>query len=269
MLQIPGTLRRWYEPVLRAGAMHAVWRDFPLADLTELLGGQPVLVVAPHPDDETLGCGGLIAECCARGNSVHVLILTDGTGSHTKSREYPRQRLAALREDETRQAVATLGLPEDRLTFFGLQDGHAPLRGSKLRATAGRIAEHARERAIGTICTTWWYDPHRDHRAAYRLARLAAGQLGTKLLCYPVWGWMVPPAVLLPARSMRGVRLDIGRHLAAKRRAIDCHVSQTTDLIRDDPSGFRLSAEFLDIFNWPFEVFITGKTSAKQHQRSD
>ena len=53
-----------------------------------------------------------------------------------------------------------------------------------------------------------------------------------------------------------GARLDIARHIPAKRRAIACHRSQLTDLIHDDPTGFRMSPEFLANFDQPFEVFI-------------
>jgi len=80
--------------------------------------------------------------------------------------------------------------------------------------------------------------------------------VGARLLGYPVWTWSLPPTGWLPDAPLRGARLDITRHLAAKRSAIACHRSQLTDLIQDDPSGFRLSPAFMAIFEWPFEVFI-------------
>jgi hypothetical protein len=57
---------------------------------------------------------------------------------------------------------------------------------------------------------------------------------------------------------VQGWRLDTTRHLPAKRRAIAAHRSQTTDLIDDDPNGFRLPDEFLALFTRPFEVFLSG-----------
>ena len=254
---LPSHLLRHLRPMVRASDMLDGLRRLPLTDLSKLLGDRPVLVLAPHADDESLGCGGLIAECRARGQDVRVLVLTDGTRSHPRSREYPRARLAALRMDEARAAVAQLGLAADRIDFLGLPDGKAPLRSRRLRTVAGQIADHARAHAVGTICTTWPHDPHRDHLAAYRLGQLAANEVGAKLLCYPVWGWTLPPTAWLPAMQIGGARLDIARHLPAKRRAIACHRSQVSDLIRDDPTGFRTSAEFLAIFDQPFEVFIT------------
>ena len=57
---------------------------------------------------------------------------------------------------------------------------------------------------------------------------------------------------------VRGFRLDIARHLPAKRRAIAAHRSQTTDLIADDPAGFRMPPAFRALFDQPFEVFLAG-----------
>lgn len=242
--------------MVRATDVLRTLRSLPLADPRELIGERPVLVLAPHPDDESLGCGGLIAECRARGHEVRVLVLTDGTGSHRHSREYPPLRLAALRMEEARAAVAELGLAADAIDFLGLPDGGAPLRGPRLRAVAEQVADHARVHGIGAICTTWTHDPHRDHVAAYRAGRLAAKEIGARLLSYPVWGWTLPATCWLPAARIGGARFDIARHLAAKRRAIAHHRSQLAGLIRDDPAAFQLSPEFLSIFDQPFEVFI-------------
>src|SRR5690349_1462027 len=67
------------------------------------------LVVAPHADDESLGCGGTIATMCARGLPVHVLFVSDSAGSHPNSRDYPEARLRELREQEAGDALAALG----------------------------------------------------------------------------------------------------------------------------------------------------------------
>jgi LmbE family N-acetylglucosaminyl deacetylase len=256
MLRLPARIRRYLEPMVRVSTVLERLRDLPVANPRAVLGEHPVLVLAPHPDDESLGCGGLIAEHHARGHDVHVMVLTDGSGSHPHSREYPAARLAALRMQETREAIAALGLPEDRIDFLGLPDGHAPLNGRQLKEAAGRVAAYAHSRGVRAICTTLPHDPHLDHQAAYRVGQLAAREVGARLLGYPVWTWTLPPTGWLPDTPLRGARLDITRHLAAKRRAIACHRSQFTDLIRDDPSGFRMTPAFLAIFDWPFEVFI-------------
>lgn len=233
----------------------------PVADLSVLTNSRPVLVLAPHPDDETLGCGGLIATCCARRQDVHVLVLTDGAASHPRSARYPASRLVALRRAETITAMATLGLAAERVGFLDLPDGRAPLHGSRFRDAVRRIADMAHHFSVATICTTWEHDPHHDHVAAYRLGAAAAKAVGARLLCYPVWGWTLDERTRLPRTHIHGMRLDISEHIAVKREAISCYRSQISDLIDDDPSGFRLSPEFLALFERPFEVFVEERTT--------
>lgn len=233
----------------------AMMRDFPVVTRSELLGSAPVLVLSPHPDDESLGCGGMIAACRQHGQAVHVVMLTDGTGSHPNSREYPMQRLAELRMAEARDAVATLGVPGESIEFLGLPDRAAPRQGRRMRDVAGWLAGRVRALRIGTICTTWLHDPHGDHKAAWLIAREVARETGVRMLSFPVWGWTLPATAWLPAGEIRGARLDISGQLPVKRRAIACHRSQLTDLINDDPDGFRLSGNVLDLFDRPYEVF--------------
>lgn len=244
--------------MMRASDVLESLHRLPQVDLRQLLGDKPVLVLAPHPDDESLGCGGTIAECCSHKQDVWVLVLTDGSRSHPHSKEYPPARLAELRTAEARAATAELGVAADHIGFLGLRDGNAPLHGLRLRAVATEIARFAKHHEVHTIFTTWQHDPHRDHLAAYRIGRLAARMTGAKLLCYPVWGWTLPPSSWLRATRISGARIDITRQLAAKRRAIQCHRSQVSGLIRDDPTGFRATPEFLANFDQPFEFFLDG-----------
>src|SRR5271165_6675226 len=91
------------------------------AELAPLATLGRVAVFAPHPDDESLGCGGLIARLKDEGSLVHVVVMSDGSGSHPNSRRYPGPKLAALRQTEARAAVARLGLdPASELEFLGL-----------------------------------------------------------------------------------------------------------------------------------------------------
>jgi LmbE family N-acetylglucosaminyl deacetylase len=242
--------------VTTASRVHGKLRAAPTAALAAITGGGPTLVIAPHPDDESLGCGGLIAEACEQRQEVHVLVLTDGAASHPASRRFPPARLAALRENETREAVAALGLMPDHVAFLRLPDGGAPVAGRAARQVANRIAQHARERGIRAILTSWDRDTHADHQAAALLGRRAARVLKARIMFYPVWGLTLPPRRLLPAVPLHAVRLDVARHLPAKRQAIACHRSQVSGLIDDDPGGFQLRPEILELFLTDFETFI-------------
>jgi LmbE family N-acetylglucosaminyl deacetylase len=254
-----GVLGGWFGrawPAPRAATVLAQLRALPCRPVDAVLGGGTVLVLAPHPDDESLGCGGLIAACCAAGRPPLVVVLTDGTASHPGSAAFPPARLAALRRVETRSAVAALGLPRGRLRFMGLPDGRAPREGPAMASAAAALARIAGEHRVGTILTSWEHDPHPDHVAAHAIARRAAMLSGARLLSYPVWGWALPPRQRLRIGEIEGARLDIAAHLPAKRRAIAAHASQHGAVIVDDPRGFRLPAALLAVLEQPFEVVL-------------
>lgn len=240
----------------RASEILTALERLPFGDLRWITDGRPFLVLAPHPDDETFGCGGLIAAACARGEAPQIAVLTDGTRSHPNSPSYPAPRLKALREREARAAAAALGLPEERLHFFDLRDGEAPHAGAAFETVVDRLTALTRFAAAATICATWELDPHPDHVAAHLLAAAAARRSGARHLAYPIWAWAMPEEREVPAVAMRGVRLDITRHLPAKRRAIAAYASQLGGLITDDPDGIGLPPALVAKLERPFEVFV-------------
>ena len=109
----------------------------------------------------------------------------------------------------------------------------------------------------GALLSPWRHDPHCDHWAAHLIAVAAARRLRLLHLAYPVWGWTLPPEQVLRGPAPAGWRIDIARHLPAKRRAIKAHASQTGSLITDDPSGFRLPPNLLVQFDQPYETFLS------------
>ncbi len=80
---------------MNASDVIVAMEHLPDAELHTILGGERPLILAPHADDESLGCGGLIAACCERGQQPVVAILTDGAASHPGSKRYPPERHAA------------------------------------------------------------------------------------------------------------------------------------------------------------------------------
>jgi LmbE family N-acetylglucosaminyl deacetylase len=235
----------------------AMLSSLPFVDMDHLTGQQTTtMILAPHPDDESLGCGGLIAQSCARGRPPVVVVLTDGTGSHPSSPSYPPARLRDLREREATKAVALLGLPPERIYFLRLRDGHMPQTGRLYEATVERVLRLFREHYCTTIFAPWFYDPHCDHQATQLVARAVVSKVEASLFSYPVWGWLLPSDAASAKESITGWRLDIRQQLARKRGAIREHKSQYSDLITDDPNGFRLPAELLSVFDQPFEVFL-------------
>jgi LmbE family N-acetylglucosaminyl deacetylase len=197
-----------------------------------------------------------------------VVVVSDGAGSHPGSRAWPPPRLAALRQRETRAAVAELGLDLARdLAFLGLPDRAVPASGPGFEAAVAAILRMAAPAPPNAVFATWRHDPHADHAATAAIAAAVVRALpaGTRLFAYPVWGLAFAhpiPGFPLPAAEPdlpappRGLRLDVARHLPAKRRAVAAHASQTTALIADDPEGFRLPPEALALALRPFEVFL-------------
>jgi len=230
----------------------AGFEALPVAGIDAVLGGRRPLILAPHPDDESLGCGGLIAAACAAGLAPVVAILTDGAASHPGSRSHPPRRLAAVRAVEVLAALAILGLPADRLFLLRQPD-------TRLRVDAGvidRLLGIAAREGCGVVIGPWAGDPHCDHEAAAEIAEAVAAQGGMRLLSYPVWGWLRDGDEKLAEARRAGWRLDISAWRKVKARAIAAHVSQYGGLITDSPGGFKLPERLLAVFARPYEVFL-------------
>jgi LmbE family N-acetylglucosaminyl deacetylase len=217
-----------------------------------------VLIVAPHPDDETLGCGGAIALLRSQGCPVRVLVITDGTQSHPRSVKYPPSRLQQLRQQETRLALKRLGMAPGSVTFLHLPDGEMTAAAS-IQSNQDICRNYLKAIAPKIIFLPWRHDPHPDHQATWRLVKhaMADCDISARLIEYPIWDWDAQQSNLLPkATEIQAWRLDIRSVLTVKQRAIAAYQSQTTDLIDDDPTGFRLSPEMLTHFAQPWEVYF-------------
>ena len=232
------------------------FETLPQAELGTVLEGEIPLILAPHPDDETLGCGGLIAAVCATGIPPVVVILTDGSASHPNSRMFPPSTLAKRRERETLQATQLLGLPKQNLFFFRQPDTKLVRKGPEFNRIVRRAAAIGRKHGCGLVVGPWAGDPHCDHEAAARIAAAVAESGQWRLLSYPVWGWLRDPEALVDEPRQGGWRLNISGFSSLKAQAIAAHASQYGDLITDAPEGFRLPKNLLSIFARPYEVFI-------------
>jgi len=233
-----------------------MFSSWPETRLEQFLAGRRPLILAPHPDDESLGCGGLITAATSARLAPEVLILTDGAGSHPGSSAYPPARLAELREHEARLAVRQLGLPPKNLHFLRYKDTELPRSGPSFEAAVAHVAALATAKKCRLLVGPWAGDPHCDHLAGAMIAQAAARAAGIELVSYPVWGWLRPVPENDRRDRLTGWRLDIASHLPAKQRAIAAHVSQHGALITDSPHGFTLPKNLLDIAARPYEVFI-------------
>lgn len=153
-----------------------------------------LVILAPHPDDESLGCGGLIASARAAGIDVRIVIVSDGTGSHPNSRDYPQARLRALRESEVVEAAAALGVAADAVEFLRLPDRFVTSSGPAADAAIAKISATVAACHASHMAATWRHDPHCDHQATFELAvSVRCLHRDLRLLDYPIWG-AHPPA---------------------------------------------------------------------------
>ncbi len=93
---------------MKASRYLKLMEQLPFGELEDLCAGKGIVVFAPHPDDESLGCGGLISEAVEQGIPVHVVMVSDGGASHPGSRKFPPKRVIAIRRSETLAALSAL-----------------------------------------------------------------------------------------------------------------------------------------------------------------
>ncbi len=190
-----------------------------------------VLVVAPHPDDETFGCGGSVAILIRDRAVAHVVFVTDGGASHPGHPSVAPVDLAARRRDEAQVATGILGVDRERVTFLDERDGTlAHLGPGRAREVAGRIAAILARLAPEAILMPCRHDGSSEHDASFELVTGALEQaaLSPRIFEFPVWSWWNPIMMLGPMFTCRRVwRVDLRDVRDAKARAIASYASQT------------------------------------------
>lgn len=185
------------------------------------------LIVAPHPDDDAIGAGGLIQRAVASGARVRVVFATDGESNawpqrymHKKLviRKDDRARWGAMRREEACEALARLGVERDAARFLGFPDQKIAVLA---RAGCPKVLDALRA-VIDDFQPTLIVSPssrdlHADHRALAWFLHRAAGEM--PIVTYIVHGD--------PDAERMAVRLALTpREQLWKRQAIECHKSQ-------------------------------------------
>jgi LmbE family N-acetylglucosaminyl deacetylase len=237
-------------------------------DITDACLRRRSIVVAPHPDDETLGCGGTIAAKRAAGTDVLVVIATDGRLSHRSSSIGPDE-LARIRLEESRRACSVLGVPDENVVSLGIAEGE--LDDARLEPLLRDLIDRFQPDELLVPAAI---DAHADHRVVNQHVRAAAAHLrSVVVLEYPVWMW-TPSAwwddgdgparrasklVLGPIRATKTLHpqvVDVTRTLALKRAALDEYRSQMTALSGEEDWA-TMERAFLDHFTGPSELFFS------------
>ena len=155
-------------------------------NLVELATFDKVLIVAPHPDDEVLGCSGLIQRLLSEGKQVDVVILSGGGKSHAGCCKIDEATLIESRRNLSRKAAKVLGLPLENLHFLDYPDGSIAFDCSETDQL---------KKLIDTLQPEAIFIPHKgegwsDHLEAGRIVRKLVGETsGVPLYEYCVWFW--------------------------------------------------------------------------------
>nr|WP_158018574.1 PIG-L deacetylase family protein [Mycobacterium basiliense] len=210
-------------PLVDGGTSMREWlsaETLPTLDLGECTR---LVVVAPHPDDETLGLGATIAQLSASGIDVQLVSASDGGAARPGAPAPARIRLEAVRRRELRRAAAILGVSS--IISLSLPDGQLAEHEHRLTDRLTRLLENV---GPGTWCAaTWRGDGHPDHEAVGRAADRACRRTGVVLLEYPVWmwHWAIPAEPVVPWSD--GFSIALSRWaIARKREAARCFGSQ-------------------------------------------
>ncbi len=240
------------------------------------------VVIAPHQDDEVLGCGGTILRKRDAGAEVHLVFLTDGATSH--SRLMPPEKMRDIRRREALSAASVLGVDQGAVTFLDFPnrelENHLPEVADRIRAVLDDVQP-------AEIFTPWSGEPPRDHSAAFEATTLALRGRSEPVTLheYPVWLWQQWPWCR-PQHYQPGGRCDwwrlqwkanlalltdfstvvpVGDVLERKRLALAAHLSQTTRMI-DDPAWGILAdvsdGEFMERLLQTTEMFKTTAISS-------
>ncbi len=272
----------------RPGLVRLVVKEFALRCLfraREIPGvalRAKALVFAPHPDDDALGCGGLISHKKKAGAGIDIVYMTDGRKSH--SHLVDATWLAALRKDEARASAFCLGVQSGHLHFLGYEDGRLSSFIDQARSNVEEILLSVKPEQI---IVPSYLEKHADHTATHTIVMEALRNYGlpVEILEYPVWAWYSWPFVGLSVRGRseiprglyessrhvyrlaRRLRWGIGLDgvMEQKRMAIAAHHSQMIRLVNDSRWGILedvADGEFLERLVQKRELYCRRSVSA-------
>lgn len=201
----------------------------------------PILVLAPHPDDETLGCGGVIARRAAEGRRVVVVVVTDGRallrrfGVDSNPSEL---EVSAMRKDETRRALDILTAGRGELRFLDVQNEQLVAGQAD---TTRRVTALLQELKPAELYIPSPFEGHAEHVATNAIARRACEASGA---CADVFEFIVTlkRGTDVEALPRRRVLVDVSAHRALEQRALQQFRSHLDVITPKLPTPFETDA---------------------------
>lgn len=217
-----------------------------------------VCIIAPHPDDEILGCAGLIQRLDTLGYQIVLFAVTNGTASHPDSSLYTPEELNLIRPAETRAALEELPLKQNILRIaLDIQDGQVAEQREMLHQQLKTYLQ-----ANDVLVTTFVHDGHPDHEITGQVTQQLATEL--HLSCIQVliwaWHWAIPGDRRIPWSIAHQLRLT-DAELQYKARVARCFKSQ----LEIDPTIEQapiLSEQALQRILQPWEVYLYEQSSS-------
>ena len=248
-----------------------------MVELNERDLGRSAIVFSPHPDDETLGCGGTIIKKIRAGAEVKIVFMTYGQKSHRNI--ISESKLKLMRASEALAASKKLGV-EEAVVFLGFEDGKL----SKNQNSAiHKVIKLLLSQQPHEIFIPYYKEPllwSADHLATNRIVLAALQAYGKKVaICeYPIWFWYHWPWINMPAGNLGRLLVFlkdslvsplsllsdfrcssfVGDVLELKYDALKQHASQMKRII-PDPRWLTLrdisNGDFLECFFQDYEFF--------------
>lgn len=221
--------------------------------------GASTVIIAPHPDDETFACGGLIAHKKHLGAAVQVLFLSRGEGAHRNCCATSEQTIGDARRRLAEEACSHIGLQPGDLLWCDFLDGAIPGKTDPLFAeAASRLSKILCDCTPTEVFTPLLQDCWSDHRRATELvlAATALAQCTIKMYFYPVWMWRnLRLRDLGQLKGWQALRLDIRPVRENKQAAIRQYLAAINPACGVPYCG-NLPSGFLNPFHKDYEIFF-------------
>jgi LmbE family N-acetylglucosaminyl deacetylase len=219
-----------------------------------VINSNSILIIAPHPDDETFGCGGLITQKIQSNANISILFLTNGEKS---LHSVPKAELKQMRRACAINAAKLLGVNSNNLHWMDLPDGSVPRLGTQeFNSTRDNLLKLIHTLQIDEVFATHYLDGWSDHIAAYELALAALKKSDKHIELYLYWVWVwyylgMKQIVSLPWNKI--FLLPIHSVFDKKQKALEVYFD--AKIPAGDPYMGNLPKMFLKAFDWPYEVF--------------
>ena len=216
------------------------------------------LVFAPHQDDETLGCGGIIVIKSNQNIPVSVVFMTNGQASHRHHPTLQPAELGKLRKQEALEALGILGVEPANIHFLDRPDSQlAQLTPEKRQQLITELVQLLHTINPQEVYVTYRQDANADHEATYALVKEAIlnAKIKVELLQYPVWCLWQPQKFNFQSPELSNVyKLSVKKVLERKKQALVVYKSQYLPV--NNYNKTPLPPGFLSRFSSSYEIFF-------------